>query len=440
MTTPNSLEIEETVIGTVFRGGRDTYELISDFVSADDFYSHALKAAWKAIDSVYRDGLQIDTITVGDELERKNQLEDVSNGGKVGRVYLSYIYDGAGMPANVDSYTEKLKDYAIKRELIEHSSQIATWAYNGRNARDIVNDAVNYLGGLQTANGKVDKHTQSIGQAVSEAYDHTDKAAKNELQYIQTGLIDLDKLLTGLYGSDLIIVAGRPGQGKSALLTTIAKNVAENDNHVTFFGLEMANKQTAQRLIAQESGVPTDRQRSGKLFPDEWTKYTAGVEKISQLPIMLNDMPAITPNGIRKVLRKMDRCDLVIVDYLQLQKSDKRADVRYQEVDAIAYGLKAIAKEFDVPVLTAAQMSRAVEQRQNKRPVLSDLRESGGLEQAADIIMFIYKPDQYGNDAQKNTTELIVAKYRNGPIGSVDLVFRPTLTRFENSTKMAEVA
>jgi len=438
---PQNLEIEETVIGTIFRGGRETYELVSDFVSVSDFYSHSLQTVWNAIENVYQDGLQIDSITVGDFLERNRRLQDVSHGQKVGLVYLSYIHEAAGLPGNIESYADQLKEYSVKRELLNQANQIAAWSFNGRRAKDIVSDVVHKFGEIQVTNGQADKHTQSIGDAVSDAYTHTSKAANGEIHCVQTGLIDLDTLLTGVYGSDLLLIAGRPGQGKSALLTTIGKNVAETGKRVAIFGLEMSNKQTAQRLVAQVSGVPTDRQRSGKLLEDEWVKYTNGVEEISQLPIILNDMPAISPNGIRKVLRKIGDVDLVIVDYIQLQKSDEKSDVRYQEVDAISRGLKGVAKEFDIPVLAAAQLSRAVEQRSNKRPVLSDLRESGGLEQDSDVVMFIYRADLYEKNATQNIVEVIVAKHRNGSVGSVELVFRPTLTKFENAvTKQVEFA
>jgi replicative DNA helicase len=245
-------------------------------------------------------------------------------------------------------------------------------------------------------------------------------------------------LLSGLQSSDLLIIAGRPGQGKSGFLLSAAKNAAlTHKKHVAIFSLEMSNEQVVQRLIAQETGIDSQRLRTGKLAEEEWPLFTHAIEVFSDTKLFLDDTPAITPLQLRTKCRRLHMeygLDLVIVDYLQLMGGDTRTDNRVQEVSYISRNLKVLARELNVPVLAAAQLSRAVEQRSDKRPVLSDLRESGSLEQDADIVMFIYRPDQYEKDTVKqNVAEIIVAKHRNGPVGSVELIFRSALAKFENA-------
>ena len=245
-------------------------------------------------------------------------------------------------------------------------------------------------------------------------------------------------MLTGLQPSDLLIIAGRPGQGKTGFLLSIAKNAGlTHKKHVAIFSLEMSNEQVVQRLIAQETGIDSQRLRTGKLQESEWPLFTHSIEVFGDTHIYLDDTPAITPLQLRTKCRRLHLefgLDLIIIDYLQLMGGDTRTDNRVQEVSYISRNLKVLARELNVPVLAAAQLSRAVEQRSDKRPVLSDLRESGSLEQDADIVMFIYRPDQYEKDTVKqNVAEIIVAKHRNGPVGSVELVFRGALAKFENA-------
>jgi replicative DNA helicase len=311
----------------------------------------------------------------------------------------------------------------------------ANWAVNGRSANDIITDLSQRMGNIRTFDSRAATHTATIGEAVSDAYDYSDRASQGKIIYVPTGYIDMDNVLSGgMTSPDLYIVAARPGQGKTAFLVSVARNAAEKKKRTAIFSLEMMNRQVAMRLIAQESGVSYDRQKSGKMSVDDWQKYTDAVEIVSGYPIILNDMPAISISRIRQELRRMGKVDAVMVDYIQLGGVDGKYDRRDQEIGEITGGLKSIAKEFDVPVLAAAQLSRALEQRSNKRPVLSDLRESGSLENDADVVMFIYRPDQYENDAMQNKAEIIVSKHRNGPVGTVDLIFRPELTRFESAT------
>jgi replicative DNA helicase len=252
-------------------------------------------------------------------------------------------------------------------------------------------------------------------------------------------LIDLDKLLGGLQKSDLLIIAGRPGMGKTGFMLSVMKNAAmKHKKHIAMFSLEMSAEQLVQRLIAQETGIDTQRMRTGKLAEEEIPLFTHAIEVLSDTHIYLDDTPAITPLQLRTKCRRLHmeyELDLVIVDYLQLMSSDMHTDNRVQEVSYISRNLKVLARELNVPVLAAAQLSRAVEQRADKRPVLSDLRESGSLEQDSDIVMFIHRPDALEKDSPKaNLAEIIVAKHRNGPTHpGIELIFLSNLARFENA-------
>jgi len=285
------------------------------------------------------------------------------------------------------------------------------------------------------------RDVEPIQQVLSEYYDRIDQLSQrtDEIYGVPTGLIDIDRLLGGLQKSDLLIIAGRPGSGKTGFLLSVAKNAAQkHKKHVAIFSLEMSNEQLVQRLIAQETGIDTQRLRTGKLNDDEWPIFTHAIEVLSDTHIYLDDTPAITPLQLRTKCRRLAleyELDLVIVDYIQLMSGDVRTDNRVQEVSYISRNLKVLARELNVPVLAAAQLSRAVEQRADKRPVLSDLRESGSLEQDADIVMFIHRPDMLEKDSpRQNVAEIIVAKHRNGPTHpGIELVFLSNLARFENA-------
>jgi replicative DNA helicase len=323
--------------------------------------------------------------------------------------------------------------------MINAANSIASLAYNEDSTIDNVMDEAEKAV-FNVSERRLKHDVEPISVVLSEYYDRIDDLAKRdeEIFGVPTGFIDLDKMLGGLQQSDLLIIAGRPGQGKTGFLLSVAKNAAlTHKKHVAIFSLEMSNEQVVQRLIAQETGIDSQRLRTGKLQENEWPLFTHAVEVMSDTHIFLDDTPAITPLQLRTKCRRLHlehHLDLIIVDYLQLMGGDTRNDNRVQEVSYISRNLKVLARELNVPVLAAAQLSRAVEQRSDKRPVLSDLRESGSLEQDSDIVMFIYRPDQYEKDTVKqNVAEIIIAKHRNGPVGSVELIFRNALAKFENA-------
>jgi len=275
---------------------------------------------------------------------------------------------------------------------------------------------------------------------ISEYYDKVSmlSARSDEIFGVPTGLIDLDRLLGGMQKSDLLIVAGRPASGKTGFLLTVAKNTAIiHKKHVAIFSLEMSNEQLVQRMIAQETNINTQRLRSGKIEEHEWDSFAQAVEVLSNTKIFLDDTPALTPFQLRTKCRRMHlehHIDLILVDYIQLMSGDTRTENRVQEVSYISRNLKTLARELNVPVLAAAQLSRAVEQRSDKRPMLSDLRESGSLEQDADVVMFLHKKeDDTAETDRSQLVELMVAKHRNGPTKNIELIFLKDLAQFYNA-------
>jgi len=430
---PHSREAEEAVVGAVFIN-QEVYYDIAQFLSPDDFYIHRHKWIWEAFTSLHEQRIPIDLLTVADELERRGQLNEIG-----GPAFLTSLINQVPSSLNAESYGRIVEGYSIRRKMINAANQIASIAYDERTTVDNVMDEAEKAV-FNVSERRLKHDLVPIKKVASDFYDRIDDLAKrsDEIVGVPTGFIDLDRMLTGLQPSDLLIIAGRPGQGKTGFLLSIAKNAGlTHKKHVAIFSLEMSNDQVVQRLISQETGIDSQRMRTGKLQENEWPLFTHAIEVFSDTNIYLDDTPAITPLQLRTKCRRLHMefgLDLIIIDYLQLMGGDTRTDNRVQEVSYISRNLKVLARELNVPVLAAAQLSRAVEQRSDKRPVLSDLRESGSLEQDADIVMFIYRPDQYEKDTVKaNVAEIIVAKHRNGPVGSVELVFRGAQTKFENA-------
>jgi replicative DNA helicase len=340
---------------------------------------------------------------------------------------------------HAEAYGRRVEETSIRRRMLTAANDIAKLAYQESAPVDLVMDeAEKAIFGVSER--RMTRDLQSIQQVLSDYYDRIDQLASRDEETfgVPTGFIDLDRLLGGLQPSDLLIVAGRPGMGKTAFMLSAAKNAAQtHKKHVAIFSLEMANEQLVQRLIAQETGIDSQRLRTGKLQEDEWPVFTHAIEVLSDTRIFLDDTPALTPLQLRTKCRRLHmefQLDLIVVDYLQLMSGGLRTDNRVQEVSHISRNMKILARELNVPVLAAAQLSRAVEQRADKEPQLSDLRESGSLEQDADIVMFIHRPEMYEKDtAKKNIAQIKIAKHRNGPVGTIELVFRNNLAKFENA-------
>jgi len=331
------------------------------------------------------------------------------------------------------AYGHLVEETATCRRLANAANLIAKAAYrkpqDSDRALDEAEQAV-----FDVSLRRVTREMQTAQTAMSNLYDQVADRAAGNLNGILTGFIDLDRLLGGLQGSDLIIVGARPAVGKTSFLTSLALQVAQKEKkHVAVFSLEMSTEQLSLRLAAQESGINSQRLRSGQLEDGEWETFTQTIESLGELPMYFDDSPALTPSQLRSKCRKLrihHRLDLVVVDYLQLMASDSRFENRVQEVGYISRQLKILARELDVPILAAAQLSRAVELRSDKRPVLSDLRESGNLEMDADIVLFLHRLEE--PDA-KGLTEVIVAKHRQGPTGVAKLLFQESTARFVNA-------
>jgi replicative DNA helicase len=430
---PHSREAEEAVIGAVLINPEVYFDL-AQFLQPEDFYIHRLRYIWESYNRLYETRTPIDFLTVQEELDKVNQLQEIG-----GPAFLTTLLNQVPTTLHAEAYGRMVEAASLRRKMLSAANQIATLAYDESSAIDTaMGEAEKAI--FDVSQRRLTHDVEPIRKVASQYYDHIDELAKRNEEFtgVPTGFLDLDKMLNGLNPSDLIIIAGRPGMGKSGFLLSVARNAGLlHKKRIGIFSLEMSNEQVVQRLIAQDTGIDSHRLSTGKLNADEWPLFTHAIEVYSDTKLFLDDTPAISPLQLRTKCRRVHMefgLDLVMVDYLQLMTSETRNDNRVQEVSYISRSLKVLARELNVPVLAAAQLSRAVEQRQDKRPVLSDLRESGSLEQDADIVMFIYRPDQYEEDeAKKNLAEIIVAKHRNGPVGSVQLFFRSSLAKFENA-------
>jgi replicative DNA helicase len=356
-----------------------------------------------------------------------------------GPAYLTGLINNVPTSLHAEAYGHIVEENSIRRKMLAAANDIAKLAFQESvGVEEVMDGAEKAVFGVSER--RMTRDLQPIQQVLSEYYDRIDQLASrgDDIFGVPTGFIDLDRLLMGLQPSDFIIVAGRPGMGKTAFMLSAAKNAAQtHKKHVAVFSLEMSNEQLVQRLIAQETGIDSQRLRTGKLSEDEWPLFTQAIEVLSDTRIFLDDTPALTPLQLRTKSRRLHLefgLDLIVVDYLQLMSSGARSENRVQEVSYISRNMKILARELNVPVLAAAQLSRAVEQRADKEPQLSDLRESGSLEQDADIVIFIHRPEVYEKDTLKqNIAQIKISKHRNGPVGMVELIFRHNLAKFENA-------
>lgn len=431
---PHSREAEEAVLGAILIDP-EVYFDVSQTLRADDFYIVRNRWIFEAFTNLQEHRIPVDYLSVAQELEKQAHLAEIG-----GSAYLTSLINQTPTSLNAQSYASMVGQYSLRRKMLSSANRLAQLAYNQQQPVDsIIDEAEKSIFGL--SENRTQHDLKPIKTVLHEYASRIDELSQREgdIFGVPTGLYDLDKLLGGLQKSDLLIIAGRPGTGKTGFLLSVAKNAAQkHKKHVAVFSLEMSNEQLVQRLIAQETGIDTQRLRSGKLEGDEWSTLMHSIEVLEDTHIFLDDTPALTPLQLRTKCRRLHmeyQLDLVVVDYIQLMGGDTRTENRVQEVSFISRNLKVLARELNVPVLAAAQLSRAVEQRQDKRPVLSDLRESGSLEQDADIVMFIHRPDMLdkGNERQ-NIAEIIVAKHRNGPTHpGIELVFLNNLARFENA-------
>jgi len=426
-------DMEEALIGSVLITP-DAYVDAAPLVNAEDFYLHRNRWIWEAFIELFKTDSYFDVLTVKEALETGGHLEDVG-----GLDYLISLTNRVPSSQHAESYARNISALAVRRRLLTAANDIAKLAYRKDTGVDnVISDAEKAIFGVSQERYKRDL------VPISDAADaYLERLLLNAsipggVTGLETGLKAVDKALDGLQRSDLIIVAGRPGMGKTGFMIGIAKHVGlALKRNVAFFTLEMSAEQLIQRMIAQETNIDSQKLRSAKLSDAEAQEVVHALGVLSESRIFVDDTPAITPLQMRTKCRRMQMeigLDLVIVDYLQLMSGDTRTENRVQEVSYISRYLKVLARDLDVPVMAAAQLSRAVEQRQDKTPVLSDLRESGSLEQDADIVMFINRPEQMKEESPlHNLAKLIVAKHRNGPTNSgIDLVFIEKLAMFRD--------
>ncbi|ALQ38997.1 replicative DNA helicase [Fusobacterium hwasookii ChDC F174] len=433
---PHSLEAEKALIGGIFYN-QELFEEIKDIVSAEDFYKIEHTAIYKAMEQVYSDSKGIDAILIDEEIKKSNS----KNKEEVLEV-LSDILDEITSSYNLLEYANLIKEKAMLRRLGNVGAEITQLAYNDiRPAEDIIDVAESMVLNLSKKilkNSIVDMKTAGVDEIM-----RMERVSENRGKTlgIPTGFIDLDRMTSGLNNSDLIILAARPAMGKTAFALNLALNAGKEQKNVLVFSLEMPAQQLYQRLLSIESGIPQHKLKNVYLEEDEWTKLTVATLNLSKTSIFVADLPYTNVLEIRSYARKMKsqkKLDLIIIDYLQLINGTGRGGSefsRQQEISDISRSLKGLARELDVPVIALSQLSRAVESRVDKRPMLSDLRESGAIEQDADIVAFLYREEYYIPETEnKGITELIIGKHRNGATGTVKLNFLSEFTKFTNYT------
>ncbi|MCS7283293.1 MAG: replicative DNA helicase [Anaerolineae bacterium] len=428
-TIPCDIEAEEAVLGALLIDPDALYR-VAPFLRPEDFYLQKHGWIYEAILALHDRREPVDYITLRNELEARGLLEEIG-----GPAYIARLMDAVPTAINVEAYGRIVEAAAIRRRLLAAASDIAQLAYQeGRDIGEVLDRAEQLL--FTISQRRVTRDLVPIEEIVRQYYDRIEYLYEHrgEPLGVPTGFIDLDRLLGGLQKSDLIIVAARPGVGKTSFCLSIARNAARLGKHVAIFSLEMSAEQVVQRLVSAETGIDAQRLRLGLLREEEWPLFVHATGVLAQLPIFIDDTPAISALQLRTKARRIHAeygLDLIVVDYLQLMTADVRVENRVQEVSYISRMLKSLARELDVPLVAVSQLSRAVEQRTDKRPVLADLRESGSLEQDADVVLFIYREEMYKPDTEKqHIADIIVAKHRNGPTGVVQLFFRQQLAQF----------
>ena len=441
---PQSIEAEQSVLGAMLID-KEAIAKVTEVLNADDFYREAHRVIFTAMLELYNKNEAVDLITVTDILRRDNKLEDIG-----GIAYITSLANIVLTAANVKYHADIVAEKSVLRQLVKVSTEIAAMGYEANDEVGVLLDTAESRI-LEISNRKKKADFTPISAVLMDSVQSIEKLLNNKggLTGIPTGFNDLDKLTSGLHPSDFIILAARPYMGKTALALNIVQNIAlrahkrvgGDPRSVAFFSLEMSKEQLVNRMLCAEASIDSQRLRIGEMSDKDWDALWAACDTMSKAKIYIDDTAGITVMDMRSRARRLKAehgLDLIVVDYLQLmQGSGKRntSGDRQQEVSEISRSLKALARELDVPVLALSQLSRGVEARQVKRPMLSDLRESGSLEQDADIVAFLYREDYYNPETENKHTELIIAKHRNGPVDTVNLFFHKQFTKFVGFTK-----
>ena len=432
---PHSIDAEQSVLGGLLLDNR-AWESVSEIADDNDFYNHKHRIIFRTIKSLVEQEQPVDVVTVAEELEELGQLNEVG-----GIAYLGELADMTPSTANSGAYAAIVKERSQQRRLIEAAADISQFAYEteGKNSLDLISDAEQLIAQIAEGNRK-EGGPEIVGPILKKTLDKLDELFNQPegLSGLTTGFSAIDERTSGFQPADMIVVAGRPSMGK----TTYAMNLIENALVATkrpclVFSMEMPSESIVMRMLSSIGRIDQTRVRNGKFLEDDWPKLSTAVNILKDLPLYIDDTPALTPQDMRarcrKVYRENDDLALVMVDYMQLMQVSGASEGRSQEISEISRSMKAIAKEFSCPIIALSQLNRSLEQRPNKRPVMSDLRESGAIEQDADIIAFIYRDEVYNEDTpDKGIAEIITGKHRNGPIGTDRLAFVGKYTKFEN--------
>jgi replicative DNA helicase len=444
---PQNLEAEISVLGAILQEQEALLKCL-ETLRAADFYKEAHRKIFSACEELFRKSEPVDLVTLGHELSRRKQLEEVGGGA-----YLASLVDQVPTAAHAANHAQIVKDKAILRSLAEKGTAVVGRAYADKEDVDKLLDwAEQQI--FEISQAKISRSFLSLRQLMKSTVQYIEKLyeRKAHVTGIPTGYSKLDEMTAGLQPSDLIVIAGRPSMGKSSFSLNIAERTAlAEGTKVGIFSLEMSTDLVVQRFLCSLARLDSSKLRTGRLADADWPRLTTCAGRLSEAPIFIDDTPAISLLEMRAKARRLKAehgLDLVIVDYLQLVSGRVRAENRQQEISEISRGLKAMAKELNVPVIALSQLSRAVEAREDKRPQLSDLRESGAIEQDADVVIFLYRPAFYArkdrakqledDEAEDNTAEVIIGKQRNGPTGTVHLAFRREYARFEEQERGRE--
>lgn len=433
---PNSIEAEQSVVGSMLMD-KDAIIAAAEILNKDDFYHNQYGTMFQTMVDMNNAGRAVDLVTFQEELRARNVPAEV-----YGIDFIRELLEAVPTSANIRQYAEIVKDKAMLRNIIRTTEEIANQCYAGNGeTEDILADTEKKV--FELVKSKASKDSMPIGDVVVEAIDRISAAARNRgaVTGIPTGFKDLDYKLSGLQPSDFILIAARPSMGKTAFVLNVADHVALKEGITTaVFSLEMSNVQLVNRMLSLESGVDADKLRKGRLDGSDWAKLLEGADNIAKSHLIIEDTPGISIGEMRSKCRKMkleSNLGLIIIDYLQLMSgSGRSSDSRQQEISDISRALKQLARELEVPVVALSQLSRAVEKRDDHRPMLSDLRESGAIEQDADVVMFLYRDDYYNKDTDiPGVAEVIIAKQRNGPIGTVQMAWIAEQTKFADMAR-----
>lgn len=441
---PQALEAEQSLLGGLLLD-IGHWENVSEAAGESDFYSQNHRLIYNAIQKLHAENNPVDVITVSEWLDKNGHLE--TSGGLA---YIGTLANNTPSTANTVAYAHIVRERSILRSLISVANEIADSAYSpeGRTPREVLDKAEQLVFDISERDGRSQQGFTSIQDLLTEAISRIEELSESNetVTGIATGFNDLDEMTSGLQRGDLVVVAGRPSMGKTSVSMNIAEYVAvEKKLPVAIFSMEMPGKQLAMRMMSSIGRINSNKIRTGRLNEDDWPRLNSAIGLLDAAPLFIDDTASLNPLDLRSRARRLVKenekaghehgLGLIVVDYLQLMQSSDGGDNRTAEISSITRSLKMLAKELNVPVVVLSQLNRSLEQRPNKRPIMSDLRESGAIEQDADVILFVYRDEVYNEDSnQKGIAEIIIGKQRNGPIGSTRLTFRGEFTRFENYT------